>query len=117
MVAQTPSLNGQGSYASWRRVASVKNLEAHMIFLTAAPDVTPITNLILTWTHIGQALVGSIGALAFIFAFLWKITAVEAKSALEAKQWIQRIVVGTIGVEVAGSLVGILTSSVPPSAH
>jgi hypothetical protein len=48
---------------------------------------------------------------------LWKITAVEAKSALEAKQWIQRIVVGTIGVEVAGSLVGILTSSVPPSAH
>ena len=88
-----------------------------MLFLSATPDVTPITNLILNWTHIGQALVGSIGALAFIFAFLWKITAVEAKSALEAKQWIQRIVVGTIGVEVAGSLVGILTSSVPPSAH
>ncbi|MEA2628642.1 MAG: hypothetical protein QOJ10_1102 [Chloroflexota bacterium] len=77
----------------------------------------PILDVILTWTHIGQALVGSIGALAFIFAFIWKITAVEAKSALEAKQWIQRIVVGTIGVEVAGSLVGILTSSVPPSAH
>ncbi len=88
-----------------------------MLFLAAGPDITPIQNLILTWTHIGQALVGSIGALAFIFAFLWKITAVEAKSALEAKQWIQRIVVGTIGVEVAGSLVGILTSSVPPSAH
>lgn len=89
-----------------------------MLFLASTgPNVTPITDLILTWTHIGQALVGSIGALAFIFAFLWKITAVEAKSALEAKQWIQRIVVGTIGVEVAGSLVGILTSSVPPSAH
>ena len=86
-----------------------------MLFLASTgPNVTPITDLILTWTHIGQALVGSIGALAFIFAFLWKITAVEAKSALEAKQWIQRIVVGTIGVEVAGSLVGILTSSVPP---
>jgi hypothetical protein len=42
---------------------------------------------------------------------------VEAKSALEAKQWIQRIVVGTIGVEVAGALVSILTSSVPPSSH
>ena len=88
-----------------------------MHFLDSAPNITPITDLILTWTHIGQALVGSIGALAFIFAFLWKITSVEAKSALEAKQWIQRIVVGTIGVEVAGSLVGILTSSVPPAAH
>jgi len=88
-----------------------------MFFLDSTPNITPITDLILTWTHIGQALVGSIGALAFIFAFLWKITSVEAKSALEAKQWIQRIVVGTIGVEVAGSLVGILTSSVPPAAH
>ena len=88
-----------------------------MLFLDSTPNVTPLTDLILTWTHIGQALVGSIGALAFIFAFLWKITAVEAKSALAAKQWIQRIVVGTIGVEVAGSLVNILTSSVPPSGH
>jgi hypothetical protein len=59
--------------------------------------------------------VASIGALAFIFAFLWKITAAESKSALAAKQWIQRIVVGTIGVEVAGSLVDILTKSVPGS--
>ena len=39
-----------------------------MLFLDSTPDVTPITTLILTWTHIGQALVGSIGALAFIFA-------------------------------------------------
>ena len=84
-----------------------------MLFLAAAPDITPITNLITTWIHIGQALVGSIGALSFIGAFIWKITAVETKSALAAKQWIQRIVVGTIGVEVASSLVGILTSSVP----
>ena len=45
--------------------------------------------------------------------FIWKITAVEAHSALAAKEWIQRIVVGTIGVEVAGSLVDILTKSVP----
>ncbi len=86
-----------------------------MIFLDAGPDITPITNLITTWIHIGQALVASIGALAFIFAFLWKITAAESKSALAAKQWIQRIVVGTIGVEVAGSLVDILTKSVPGS--
>jgi hypothetical protein len=88
-----------------------------MPFLAAGPDITPIQELITTWTHIAQALVASIGALAFIFAFLWKITSVEAKSALEAKQWIQRIVVGTIGVEVAGALVTILTSSVPTSTH
>ena len=39
-----------------------------MIFLVAQPDVTPIADLISTWIHIGQALVASIGALAFIFA-------------------------------------------------
>jgi hypothetical protein len=88
-----------------------------MVFLDSGPDITPIQNLIVTWTHIGQALVGSIGALAFIFAFLWKITAAESKSALAAKQWIQRIVVGTIGVEIAGSLVDILTKSVPSTGH
>jgi uncharacterized membrane protein len=86
-----------------------------MFFLAATPDITPLTDLINNWIHIGQALVGSIGALAFIFAFIWKITAVETKSALAAKQWIQRIVVGTIGVEIASSLVGILTTSVPTS--
>src|SRR2546427_11592962 len=84
-----------------------------MVFLAGEPDITPITNLITTWIHIGQALVGSIGALAFIFAFIWKITAVGTKSALAAKQWIQRIVGGTHGVQGASSVVGILTSSVP----
>jgi hypothetical protein len=83
-----------------------------MPFLDAAALADPITKLINTWIAIGQALVASIGVLAFIFAFIWKITAVESHSALAAKQWIQRIVVGTIGVEVAGSLVGILTKSV-----
>jgi hypothetical protein len=88
-----------------------------MPLLTAVPDITPIQDLITTWTHIAQALVASIGALAFIFAFLWKITAAESKSALAAKQWIQRIVVGTIGVEIAGSLVSILTNSVPTAGR
>jgi hypothetical protein len=34
------------------------------------PDIAPITNLIHTCIHNGQALVGSAGALAFIFALL-----------------------------------------------
>src|SRR2546425_10809814 len=85
-----------------------------MTFLPADPDITPITNLITTWNHIGQALVASIGAPAFIFAFLWKITAAESKSALAAKQWIQRIVVGTIGMEIAVPLDDILTETGPP---
>lgn len=41
-----------------------------MHFLAASPDIQPITDLIATWIHIGQALVGSVGALAFIFALL-----------------------------------------------
>ena len=42
-----------------------------MHFLAGGPDITPITDLITTWIHIGQGLVGSIGALAFIFALAW----------------------------------------------
>jgi hypothetical protein len=43
-----------------------------MLLLDSSPNVVPIIDLINTWIHIGQALVGSIGALAFIFAFLCK---------------------------------------------
>ena len=42
-----------------------------MMLLASEPNIQPITDLITTWIHIGQALVGSIGALAFIFAFAW----------------------------------------------
>lgn len=39
----------------------------------ADPDtlISPIQSLINTWIHIGQVLVGSIGALAFILALSW----------------------------------------------
>jgi hypothetical protein len=43
------------------------------------------------------------------------MTAVDSRSVTQAKQWIQRIVIGTIGVEVAGTLVHVLTSAVPKS--
>jgi hypothetical protein len=74
--------------------------------------IKPVVDLISTWTSIGQALVGSIGALAFVMAFLWKMTSVDSRSITQAKQWIQRIVIGTIGVEMAGSLVKILAGSI-----
>jgi hypothetical protein len=45
-----------------------------MLFLDSTPNMAPITDLILTWTHIGQALVGSIGALALAIVKLVCIT-------------------------------------------
>jgi len=76
------------------------------------PAIEPVVRLIETWTGIGQALVGSIGALAFVLAFLWKMTSVDSRSVTQAKQWIQRIVIGTIGVEMAGALIQVLTGSI-----
>ena len=35
-----------------------------LLLASTGPNVTPITDLINNWIHIGQALVGSIGALA-----------------------------------------------------
>lgn len=78
-----------------------------------AANIEPLQGVLNSWILIAQALVGSIGALAFVLAFLWKMTAVEPRSVLQAKQWIQRIVVGTIGVEMAGTLVKVLTGSLP----
>jgi TetR/AcrR family tetracycline transcriptional repressor len=54
------------------------------------PATTPVFNLITMDPHRSGA--GPVRRPAFIFAFLWKITAVEAKSALEAKQWITNLV-------------------------
>ncbi|MEP7106051.1 MAG: hypothetical protein ABI838_09410 [Chloroflexota bacterium] len=78
------------------------------------PAIQPVVDLISTWTSIGQALVGSIGAVALVIAFLWKMTSVDSRSVTQAKQWLQRIVVGTIGVEMAGALVKVLTGSIHP---
>lgn len=59
----------------------------------------------------GQALVASIGALAFVVAFLYKMVAIEPRAVMESKRWIGRIVFGTIGVELAGTLVKVLVSA------
>jgi hypothetical protein len=52
-----------------------------MFFLAADPDISPIANVITTWIHIGQALVGSVGALAFIFALACMPIRLRSRSA------------------------------------
>jgi hypothetical protein len=77
-----------------------------------APDISPIQDAIRTWIAVGQALVGSLGALAFIAAFIYKMTAIQPRSVMQARQWIGRIVIGTVGVEMAGTLAQVLTNTV-----
>jgi hypothetical protein len=43
--------------------------------------------------------------------------AIEPRSVLEARRWIGRIVFGTIGVEMAGTLVKLLLGSIPAAAR
>lgn len=71
-----------------------------------------LKHLIDTWTLYAQGLAGSIGGLAFVIAFIWKMVAIDTRSVSEAKRWIGRIVFGTIGVEMAGVLVRVLSDSV-----
>ncbi len=72
-----------------------------------------LKQLVDNWIGLAQGLIGSIGALAFLVAFMYKIIAVEPRSVMEAKRWIGRIVFGTIGVELAGTLTHALISTVP----
>jgi hypothetical protein len=79
--------------------------------------VQQLKSLIDNWVLLAQGLIGSIGALAFLVAFMYKIIAVEPRSVMEAKRWIGRIVFGTIGVEIAGTLTHALISAVPANIH
>ena len=76
-----------------------------------------LTGLVDNWILIGQGLVGSIGALAFLMAFLYRIVAIDPHSVSEAKRWIGRIAIGTIGVEIAGTITHALIASVPAAAR
>jgi len=76
-----------------------------------------LKSLVDNWILLAQGLIGSIGALAFLIAFMYKIVAVDPHSVMEAKKWIGRIVFGTIGVEIAGTLTHAILASVPSSVH
>jgi hypothetical protein len=79
--------------------------------------VQALKTLIDNWILVAQGLIGSVGALAFLVAFMYKIIAIEPRSVMEAKRWIGRIVFGTIGVEVAGTLTHALISTIPSGLH
>jgi hypothetical protein len=79
--------------------------------------VAQLKSLVDNWILLAQGLIGSIGALAFLIAFMYKIVAVDPRSVMEAKRWIGRIVFGTIGVEVAGTLTHAIISSIPGGVH
>lgn len=76
-----------------------------------------LKQLVDNWIVLAQGMIGSIGALAFLVAFMFKIVAVEPRSVMEAKRWIGRIVFGTIGVEVAGTLTHALIATIPSNIH
>ncbi|MFN2465968.1 MAG: hypothetical protein ABR598_06855 [Candidatus Dormibacteria bacterium] len=74
-------------------------------------ELTLLQQVIDRWITMGQALVASIGALAFVLAFLWKMVSIEPRAVMESKRWIGRIVFGTLGVELAGTLVRVLVAA------
>ena len=90
---------------------------ATVIRVSEVVPVTELKGLVDNWILLAQGLIGSIGALAFLIAFMYKIVAVDPRSVMEAKRWIGRIVFGTIGVEVAGTLTHAIISSIPGGVH
>jgi hypothetical protein len=74
-------------------------------------ELALLQHVIDRWITMGQALVASVGGLAFVIAFLWKMVAVEPRAVMESKRWIGRIVFGTLGVELAGTLVRVLVAA------
>jgi hypothetical protein len=82
------------------------------LFAEAVP-VESLKQLIDNWILLAQGLIGSIGALAFLVAFMYKIIAIEPRAVMEAKRWLGRIVFGTIGVELAGTLTHALIATIP----
>jgi len=79
--------------------------------------VQALKQLIDNWILLAQGIIGSVGALAFLVAFMYKIIAIEPRSVTEAKRWIGRIVFGTIGVELAVTLTHALISTIPTNLH
>lgn len=77
--------------------------------------MSELNSLLNSWVLIGQGIIGSLGTLAFVSAFVWRVVAPNPHSAMEAQRWLGRIALGTLGVELAGVLTHVLLSAVPHS--
>ncbi|MGO8687659.1 MAG: hypothetical protein ACLQT7_10870 [Candidatus Dormibacteria bacterium] len=76
-----------------------------------------LTTLVNNWVSDAQGIVAALGTLALLVAFVYRIIAMDPRSASEARRWIGRIVVGTIGAELAGTLTHALLATIPPGMH
>ena len=76
-----------------------------------------LTTLVNNWVSDAQGIVVAIGTLALLAAFVYRIIAIDPRSAYEAKRWIGRILVGTIGAEIAGTLTHALLATIPGNMH
>jgi uncharacterized membrane protein YeaQ/YmgE (transglycosylase-associated protein family) len=76
-----------------------------------------LKTLVDNWVLLAQGVVGSLGALALIAAFIYRMFAVDPRTAYEARRWIGRIIVGTIGAELAGTLTHALIATIPSGMH
>jgi len=76
-----------------------------------------LTDLVNGWVTLAQGIVGSLGALALLGAFVYRMVAIDPRAAYEAKRWIGRIVVSTVGAELAGTLTHALIATIPSGMH
>ena len=79
--------------------------------------MSSLKSLVDNWVGLAQGVVASIGTLALLGAFVYRIVAADQRSAYEARRWIGRIVVGTIGAEIAGTLTQALVGTIPAGMH
>ena len=76
-----------------------------------------LTSLVNGWVTLAQGIVASLGALALLAAFVYRMLAADPRGAYEAKRWIGRIVVSTVGAELAATLTHALIATIPSGMH
>jgi hypothetical protein len=76
-----------------------------------------LTALVDSWVTLAQGIVGSLGALALLAAFLYRMVAADPRTAYEARRWMGRILVSTVGAEIAGTLTHALLATIPSGMH
>lgn len=76
-----------------------------------------LSALVNSWVTLAQGIIGSLGALALVAAFVWRMVATDPRAVSEARRWIGRIVVSVVGGELAGTLTHALIATIPSGMH